>query len=269
MGKLLTGREQLLLAGVAFAVLVGAASMYFAGPSEQTTAPSPSVAETSVSASAVAATSEEPPLPVEEPPLASAGSNSAQQDTQEPPAEKLITVSLRGAVQTPGVYEVAAGARVQELIDRAGGPIETANLDDINLVAPLRDGSTLTIPHGQRRELVEGELILRGAEHAALLNPGYYTISRYPGSDRRVSNSPSREASPEVRQAKSGGVLNLNYATEAELETLPGIGPKRAAQIVAYRDEKPFQTVEELTEISGIGPKTLEAVRDLVTVDPN
>jgi competence protein ComEA len=62
------------------------------------------------------------------------------------------------------------------------------------------------------------------------------------------------------------GLINLNRATAQELEALPGIGPKLAADIVAFRQEQPFASIEDLQLVSGIGPKRLEAVLDLVTV---
>ena len=64
----------------------------------------------------------------------------------------------------------------------------------------------------------------------------------------------------------AGGLIDLNRASQSELETLPGIGPVTAASIISYREQMPFQSVEELEQVSGIGPKRLEAVRDMVTV---
>ena len=65
---------------------------------------------------------------------------------------------------------------------------------------------------------------------------------------------------------EKGGLLDLNSASQDELETLPGIGPKLAAEIIAYRSRAPFASVDDLTNVSGIGPKKLEGVRNLVTV---
>ena len=69
--------------------------------------------------------------------------------------------------------------------------------------------------------------------------------------------------------AVQGGLIDLNRATADQLETLPGIGPKRAQDIINYRQQHPFTSVEDLDNVRGVGPKTLETLRPLVTVNPS
>jgi competence protein ComEA len=138
-----------------------------------------------------------------------------------------LIVDVAGAVQRPGVYEFAEGERVIDAIERAGGPRPKAELGLLNLAAPLTDGTQILVP-------VAGP-------------PGAPTTG-VPGSS-------------------AGGLLNINSASETELETLSGIGEVLAATIVEYREQNgPFVSVDDLLDVSGIGPSTLEEIRDQVTV---
>lgn len=147
------------------------------------------------------------------------------------PSPAPVLVHVAGWVRRPGVYELEQGDRVVDAIRAAGGARKGANLDALNLAAPLADGAQVLVP----REVAAGA----------------------PGSAPATGGA----------AGGPGGLVNVNTATEAELETLPGIGPVLAAAIVAYRTEHgPFTSVEQLEEVSGIGPATLAEIRDLVTV---
>lgn len=142
-----------------------------------------------------------------------------------------LLVHVAGAVARPGLYALPAGARVADAIEAAGGPGRKADLDLLNLAEPLVDGAKV-------------EVLVRGA------NP--------PGA---VGAAPA-SAGP-----AAPATVPLNSADQAALETIPGIGPVTAAAILAYRDEAgPFTSVEQLLEVSGIGPATLESVRPYVTL---
>ncbi|HWO71697.1 MAG TPA: ComEA family DNA-binding protein [Actinomycetota bacterium] len=146
------------------------------------------------------------------------------------PSASPVLVHVAGWVHRPGVYELEPGDRVVDAIRAAGGARRGANLDALNLAAPLADGAQVLVP----REAAPGA-------------PGSAPAPGVPGGP--------------------AGLVNVNTATEAELETLPGIGPVLAAAIVQYRTEHgPFTSVEQLEEVSGIGPGTLAEIRDLVTV---
>jgi competence protein ComEA len=140
-----------------------------------------------------------------------------------------IVVDVTGRVRRPGVYEFTTGDRVIDAIERAGGPARNADLPTLNLAAPLVDGSQVYVP-------AHGESV---------------PVAAPPGG------------------AGVGGseLVNVNTADATALETLPGIGEVLAAAIVQHRTEHgPFGSIDELEDVSGIGPTTLEDLRPLVTV---
>lgn len=145
-----------------------------------------------------------------------------------PSPAAVLLVDVAGWVRRPGVYEFAEGARVIDAIEAAGGARPGALLLSLNLAAPLVDGTQILVPK-------EGAEPLDGGVGAA------------PGS--------------------VAGLVNVNTATNAELETLPGIGEVIAQAIVDHRTENgPFTSVDQLLDVSGIGDATLENIRELVTV---
>ena len=149
-----------------------------------------------------------------------------------PPAQKLIEIHVTGAVVSPGVYRLEEGSRVHQAVAKAGGSLEEADLERINLAQPVFDGQQIMVP--------------------------WQPDKAPPGAS---------EASAPVNASVQGGKININTATQAQLETLPGIGPVRAASIIKYREEKGgFTRIDELLNISGIGEKTLSTLRDLVTI---
>lgn len=148
--------------------------------------------------------------------------------------EKTVYVHVTGAVGKPGVYELAEGSRVAAAIQAAGGFSDDAQLDSCNLARVLVDGEQLKI---------------LSVEEAA-----------------SVEAKPDNVGGGETKSGSSG-IVNVNTASESELETLPGIGPSTAKRIVADREEKgPFESVEDLTRVSGIGEKKLESIAGLVSV---
>lgn len=162
--------------------------------------------------------------------------------TLPPPAP--LVVHVAGAVLEPGLVTLADGARVADAIVAAGGLRPDADLGRVNLAEKLGDGGRLYVP-------AVGEMAPPLVGHSA-------------GS----SVGPSGGAGVGPSGGAGGGVpLDVNRATEAQLDELPGVGPATAAAIVAHRDRNgPFASVEELGEVRGIGPAKLEALRPLVTV---
>ncbi len=143
-----------------------------------------------------------------------------------------VTVHVAGSVLTPGVYELDSGARVHEAIDQAGGITVDADVDTLNLAAPLADGSRIYVP-------AVGEEVLAGA----LIDV------------------------PPVAGAVEAGPIDVNQATAAELDGLPGVGPATSMAIVTERQRNgPFLSVDDLERVPGIGPAKLASIRDLVTV---
>jgi competence protein ComEA len=163
---------------------------------------------------------------------ASIDAPSATTSTTEP---QPLFVQVAGAVQRPGVYEVQQGARVFQVLLMAGGMTSEADGEAVPLAAEVADGVCIRVPR-------VGE-VMAGP---SLQGPAA------PGADGQAGSS-------------SAGPVSLSTGTEAELDTLPGVGPKTAQRIIAYRDENgPFVSVDQLEEVPGIGAATVERLRDLV-----
>lgn len=166
------------------------------------------------------------------------GEQAAAGDVRLDSPSGMAYVHVVGAVRRPGVYRVGARARVQEAIRRAGGATRRAELDAINLAAVVSDGAQIVVPR-------------RGA--AGVAPPA--------GSGAVVGAGAA--AAPGAPSAP----VNLNTATEQQLETLDGVGPATAAKILDYRRTNGgFRSVDDLDAVPGIGPKRLAALRDKVTV---
>ncbi len=147
----------------------------------------------------------------------------------DPPADLVVYVS--GAVFYPDVYQLPPGARVKDLVEAAGGLRPDAAGERVNLAEPLSDAQHIHIP-----------------------------------TTTELSAAPAPAAGA---AAAAGGLLDLNRASAADLEELPGIGPTLAERIITRRTEEgPFRAVEELREVSGIGDKLFAQIAPLVTVGP-
>jgi competence protein ComEA len=150
-----------------------------------------------------------------------------------------LVVHAAGAVAVPGVHRVPAGSRVADLLAVAGGPAADADLDRVNLAAALADGERVWFP---RVGEAAPPTVLGGVAE---------------GDGAGTGTGTGAPAVP----------LDLNRATAAELDALPGIGPTIAAAIVEHRDRHgPFASVEALLDVPGIGDAKLAQLRDLVTV---
>ena len=179
---------------------------------------------------------------------APAGGNGTLLDPSSPSASSApsttvllapLLVHVAGQVRSPGVYQLPAAARVIDAVEIAGGMLDDADLDVVNLAAPVTDGQRVFIPRvGQIPPVV---LTGAGAGGSA--------------------------AAPATAGSAPAGPVNLNTATAEQLDTLPGVGPATAAAIISHRDQQgPFTSVEQLGDVRGIGPAKLDALRDLVAV---
>lgn len=160
------------------------------------------------------------------------GSSSASSHYVASTSSMVIIVDVKGAVKHPGVYNVTDKARVQTAITQAGGVLDNADMNQVNLAQKLTDGQVIYIP-------------LKGEQSAPI------------SSNNNASSI-----------AKTSDVMvNLNTASLTELQTLDGIGAKKAEQIIAYREERGgFKSIEEIKEVSGIGEKRFEKLKDKVTI---
>jgi competence protein ComEA len=143
-----------------------------------------------------------------------------------------VLAHAAGAVVAPGVYQLPAGSRIADLVEAAGGASADADLNRVNLAAPVEDGQQVYVP--------------------------------------RVGETPTGTGGAGPATADDGaamGPIDVNTASAETLDELPGVGPAIARAIVTYRDEHgPFGSVDELVEVPGIGEAKLAVLRDLVTV---
>lgn len=159
-------------------------------------------------------------------------------DTPTQP-ETSIAVDIKGAVKKPGVYEVQTSDRVYDAIMAAGGYKDNADRNVINHAAHVKDEMVIYVPK-------KGE-----------------KLDNVPFASSTTTN----EGATSSTQRTAENTVNINTADEAGLQTINGIGPAKAKAIIQYRLENgPFQTVDDLKNVSGIGDKTLEQLRPFITV---
>lgn len=166
----------------------------------------------------------------------------AQDNTTKETEEKNIFVHIAGCVQKEGMLELSANCRIADAIEKAGGLTQEADLSDINLAYLLEDGMKIYIPNqNERQENNEN------AENTA-----------------KAENTPSMQIQDTNTKQD---VININTATQEELDTLPGIGPATATKIIEYRKEKgKFKQKEEIKEVSGIGEAKYEKIKEYISI---
>lgn len=136
-----------------------------------------------------------------------------------------ICVYVSGAVNNPGLHYLSLGSRGKDAIEEAGGFLAEANKDKVNMAKRLKDGNHINVPflpEKKRKKIFPGE-------------------------------QPVPEQAKE--QKTITGKVNINSAAQEELEKLPGVGPSLAARIIAHRTQKPFNTIEDISKVPGIGQK--------------
>ncbi|RLD05634.1 MAG: hypothetical protein DRI56_09210 [Chloroflexota bacterium] len=157
-----------------------------------------------------------------------------------------IAVHITGAVAEPGVYNLPVNSRVEDVIKKAGGTTANADINAVNMAAILEDGMQVNIPLKINAIVVYSDRSI----------PGYEVEEEETEENGEKQTSTSTVSYP----------ININTATQAELETLPGIGPVTAQKIIEYRQENAFQIIEDIQKVSGIGPATFEKLKDFITV---
>lgn len=156
---------------------------------------------------------------------------------------EIILVHITGEVKNVGVVELEKGARIIDAVNKAGGFTEYADTEEVNLAYELSDGIQIYIP-GKKEDIDNNER-------------KYIT-----------TNSGDNVVMEEKRMEESNNILiNINEATQTELETLPGIGPSIALKIISYREkEGKFLTIEDIKNVSGIGDNKFENIKELICV---
>ena len=159
--------------------------------------------------------------------------SSTEKEVKEESVEQdLITVDVKGAVKSPGIYDLPVGSRVNDAVQKAGGLTEQADSKSLNLAQKVSDEALVYVP-------------TKGEEAAS-------------------QQTASGTASSTSKEKK----INLNKASLEELKQVKGLGGKRAQDIIDHRETNgKFKSVDELKKVSGIGAKTIEKLKDYVTVD--
>ncbi len=166
--------------------------------------------------------------------------NSAESNNVS--TEEEIIVHITGAVKQPGIVRLEEGSRMEDAIEKAGGLTEDADISNVNLAYVLEDGIKIKIP---------SNLDIEGEEEEVIIDDIGENISQE--TDTTISTSENQ--------------ININKATETELETLPGIGAELASRIVEYRNQNgKFSSSEDIKNVSGIGDSKFEKLKDLICV---
>lgn len=156
--------------------------------------------------------------------------------------EEKIVIYITGAVKNEGIYDMKKNSRIADSIEKAGGLTEEANIENINLAYILEDGMKIHIPK-------KNENINEIEDHTNAYLSKENTISE---SSKNINNDEK---------------ININTATQTELETLPGIGPSTALRIIEYRKENgKFNSIEDIKKISGIGDRKFSQIKDLIKI---
>ena len=144
--------------------------------------------------------------------------------------QDLITVDVKGAVKSPGIYDLPVGSRVNDAVQKAGGLTDNADSKSLNLAQKISDEALVYVPTKEE--------------------------------------APNQESHSNATGSKKGSKVNLNKASLEELKQVKGLGAKRAQDIIDHRETNgKFKSVDELKKVSGIGAKTIEKLKEYVTVD--
>lgn len=174
-------------------------------------------------------------------------------------AAYMMFVDVKGAVKMPGIYPLLANERMQHIVAKAGGFLPEADMEQINLAMPLRDGDMVMIPKkGKPSPCQQAAVILSSVSPSESVGNSIQTTS--------TTSTTSTSASEQRGSTSSSGKININTADAKELMKLSGVGETRAQAIIAYREKNgPFASIEDLKRVAGIGEKTFEKLKRRIT----
>lgn len=153
--------------------------------------------------------------------------------------DEMIAVHITGAIKKDGVVRVKENSRIEDVIEKAGGLSEDADITNVNLAFVVEDGVKIRIPSINDEKEVE-------------------IVTENSGNGVEVSD---------MQEESSNGLININKATETELETLNGIGPSLALKIIEYREKNgKFKTVDDIKNVPGIGENKFNNIKDYIDV---
>lgn len=188
-----------------------------------------------------------------------------EKENKEESKEEKIIVHLSGAVEKEGIIELNENSRMADAIEKAGGLKENACIDEINLAYKLEDGMKIYIP---TKEECKKQTTSNGTEtNTGKTNSGGASSNGGTSITGATSNGGTSITGTSGNNMKKQGKVNINTASQTELETLPGIGPSTALKILNYRKEKgKFKKIEDIKEVSGIGDSKYNKIKDLITI---
>lgn len=157
-----------------------------------------------------------------------------------------IKIYITGQIKNEGVYEVKENSRITDIIQEAGGLTDDANIDSLNLAYRVEDGMKIYIPKkGEKENEIQDDTNI-------------YVTNKNNTTDKISENNKINSKNQKI---------NINTATQTELETLPGIGVSTALKIINYRKENgKFKSIEDIKKVSGIGDSKYEKIKTLIKV---
>ena len=160
-----------------------------------------------------------------------------------------LRVYVSGAVTDPDVYELPPGSIIKDAIEAAGGATSKDGLECINLALPVVDSQHIYVP--------------RRCEETPTVSPPTVPSVTVASSQPQPAMNPPTTPSVTL-SVEAGGKININTASQSELDTLPGIGPSRAQDII---ENRPYGSIEDIQKVPGIGEATFQKIKDLITVE--
>ena len=185
-----------------------------------------------------------------------------QEETEEEFSDTIIMVHVSGAVNREGLVELKPNSRIADAIDKADGLRDDACIDEINLAYRLEDGMKVYVP-----TITEVQAKQKNSNNQDNNNVSSNKTGEYVSTDSGTNVESSKDNQDANASSKTTSKININTATQAELETLPGIGPSTALKIINYRTENgKFGSIEEIKEVSGIGDSKYNSIKDLICI---
>ena len=169
--------------------------------------------------------------------------NVAKEKSLNTTEENEVIIHITGSVKNPRIVRLKEGSRIEDAIEAAGGLTENADISKVNLAYVVDDGTKIKIPSSQEEDIGDEEIIDSGSGENIII-------------EKNTTSS-----------NKSSQTININKATETELQTLPGIGASLASRIIEYRSQTgKFGSIEEIKNVNGIGDSKFENIKDLISV---
>lgn len=160
----------------------------------------------------------------------------SENNTQNREDNSMTMCQIDGCVNKPGVYSFKKDDRIKDIVELAGGFTQDADTKSVNLAMKLKDEMKINIPSKSE-------------------------TSKEQNNDRQSSDIVT------IKDNNSSSLVNINTADSNKLQTLPGIGPSKAKRIIEFREKNQFKKIEEIKNVDGIGDKTFESLKSLITID--